>query len=297
MTAIYLLAPVVMSILIGTLFVMLLTRHGFWVDHQLYWQIALGTGVGLGITSILYFLWRAWAGPVSMGYFILELVLVIILTYFTRRIHLPPDPSEPEPFQAMRRSNWEKIILSGFLLSILIGMVTFDFASIRNPHGNWDAWAIWNLSARFLFRNGNDFSSTFSELLFHADYPLLLPAGVARLWSFVGRESRISAPIIAFQFALGGLSILVAAVYIFRQRLYALMAGMGLLSASAYIVHSPSQGADIPISFFFLATFILYQLYYRTKAKNYLTLAGITAGLSAWTKNEGALFVLVLPVA
>src|SRR5205807_5392008 len=63
----------------------------------------------------------------------------------------------------------------------------------RYPDGGNDAFIIWNLRARWLFRAGADFRSAFSpEILFwtHQDYPLLLPGLVARGFALLGHESR-----------------------------------------------------------------------------------------------------------
>lgn len=60
-----------------------------------------------------------------------------------------------------------------------------------------------------------------------------------------------------------------------------------------------SQYADVPIGFFMLATVVAFSLKdgNREKSPIMYSLAGITAGLAAWTKNEGMLFVLAILVA
>jgi hypothetical protein len=60
-----------------------------------------------------------------------------------------------------------------------------------------------------------------------------------------------------------------------------------------------AQYADVPLGFFFLATLVLICMRERTAVgKNgFLSLAGIMAGLAAWTKNEGLLFLVSLLVA
>ena len=60
----------------------------------------------------------------------------------------------------------------------------------RYSDGGNDAFIIWNLRARWLYRAGEDFRSAFSpDLLFwsHADYPLLLPTILVRGFTVLGR--------------------------------------------------------------------------------------------------------------
>ena len=53
----------------------------------------------------------------------------------------------------------------------------------NNPQGNWDAWSIWNLRARFLAAGGIVAHRAWSPLLSstHPEYPLLTSAFVARV--------------------------------------------------------------------------------------------------------------------
>ena len=56
--------------------------------------------------------------------------------------------------------------------------------------------------------------------------------------------------------------------------------------------------ADVPYAFFLLATIILLHIYGRSARKepSFLIMAGITASLAAWTKNEGLLFMAAIIV-
>jgi hypothetical protein len=56
-----------------------------------------------------------------------------------------------------------------------------------------------------------------------------------------------------------------------------------------------SQYSDIPLSYFFLATGVLLCLYEVEARRPHLAaLAGVAAGVAAWTKNEGMIFLLSL---
>jgi hypothetical protein len=72
------------------------------------------------------------------------------------------------------------------LLVMLLAIATFVMSGFwqTNPHGNWDAWAIWNLRARFLIHGGNVAQRAWSPALIssHPEYPLLVSGFVARCW-------------------------------------------------------------------------------------------------------------------
>ena len=74
-----------------------------------------------------------------------------------------------------------------------------------------------------------------------------------------------------------------------------LLAGLTLLCTPFLIRHGASQYADVPLSFFFVATVALLFFHAESRSQNHLlTLAGMAAALSAWTKNEGVLFLALL---
>src|SRR6185312_14052577 len=59
------------------------------------------------------------------------------------------------------------------------------------------------------------------------------------------------------------------------------------------------QDADTPLGFYFLATLVLLVLHDRRvsegrPSRGLLLLAGLAAGLAAWTKNEGMLFLIAV---
>jgi hypothetical protein len=74
---------------------------------------------------------------------------------------------------------------------------------------------------------------------------------------------------------------------------------MILMGTPFFITMGTSQFADIPFAFFVLATFVMLFLTDRLPENptGPLVLAGIAAGLSAWTKNEGLLFVLIVTIS
>jgi hypothetical protein len=70
-----------------------------------------------------------------------------------------------------------------------------------------------------------------------------------------------------------------------------LMATTGVVLEGTYLI------ADIPLTYFILASSILMYLYFVRKDSTFLVLSGFMAGLAGWTKNEGLLFIAISPIA
>ncbi len=188
------------------------------------------------------------------------------------------------------------LLLRIFLIVMLVSIFSFFLRSLNHPHGCWDAWAIWNLRARFLFRGGEQWSNAFSSIYAwsHPDYPLLLSGSIARSWNYMGYES-VAAPIaLAFLFTYSTVGLVTWLVTYLKGQTQGMLAGLILLGFSSFIGLGSCQIADIPFGFYVLCTIGLFFFRERSleHANGLFALAGVMAGLSAWTKNEGILFVL-----
>ena len=135
--------------------------------------------------------------------------------------------------------------------------------SFLYPHGNWDAWAIWNNRARFIFRAAAEYwKDGFNPLLgwSHPDYPLLLPLSIARCWFYLGAEKLWVPSAMAFIFTLITTGMLVSSLSLLKNRSQGYVAGILLLGTSFYLIHGASQYADIPLAFYFLSGIVLLSL-------------------------------------
>jgi len=183
-----------------------------------------------------------------------------------------------------------------FYSAFVLAVGAFILLSLDRPHGGWDAWAIWNMRARFIFRGGDRLDEVFSHFLAfsHPDYPLLLPLSVSRLWKYMSHETVVMPVLLSMLFTFVTVGLLSCSLSLIRSKGQGLLAGLVLLGTSFFIKHGAAQYADVPLGFFFLATLVLFCLHERSLShnNNLVSLAGITAGLSAWTKNEGILFIV-----
>ena len=255
----------------------------------------LALGFGWGLSSLSYFLCLSLWGAFQPGLILVEVLFVGLLIIWTRRTSSFSFPV----FQGGKgESRW---LFSALLLCGVLGSgYCFIQQTILLPHGGWDAWAIWNLHARFLARGEAHWSALFSDRIgwTHPDYPLLLSAAIARCWSYIGEEPLWVPLLVNGCFLAGTVGLLFGGLLWLRGYLVGCFAAVILLGTPSFISQGAMQIADIPLAFFFLATLVLLTLYDSSKEQNagYLLLAGLMAGCAAWTKNEGLAFVVVVTV-
>ena len=295
------LASASLAILIGLLFV-----AGAWpatVGFRPYRFLAaaLGVGIGLGLTSLVALLWLLLAGQAGRGVIGLDLGLLAGLWFLARwraarRRSLPVPP--PGAAIAGQATRW---IPALFAVTAVCAVAAFVGLTVAEPHGAWDAYMNWNLRARLLFRSGTEWRDAFSALLpwSHPDYPLLVQASVLRTWMYGGREALGGPASVAFLFTFGTAGLVGLSVGAVRSRAQGMLAAVMVLATPFFIFHGVSQYGDVPVGFFFLATVVLLCLHDRhgDRTMVFATLAGLSAGLATWTKNEGWLFLLALGTA
>ncbi|MDO8546632.1 MAG: hypothetical protein Q7R68_04655, partial [Nitrospirales bacterium] len=267
-------------------------------------KVCLAAGLALGLSSCTYFLWLLIGGPSRMGLLIVELATFAVAMGLLWRAYkargLVADAALPS--RPNSNSRWMLPTLWTCACVALATAVTrFVFLSLAAPHGEVDALTIWNLRARFLARGDEQWLDSFTSLLAtHVpDYPLLLPASIARWWTYLGDDPTFVPALVAMLFTFATIGLASSTLGLLRSPSQGLLAGIVLLGTPFLIRHGASQYADVPLSFFFLATLAAFSLHEKAAGHKdgLLVLAGMTAGFAAWTKNEGLLFLAVVVVA
>ncbi len=261
-----------------------------WAETLLH--VFLGAGLGVGLLSLLQFGIQATIGPSVTAQWIGEVALLAAAgAAFWRR-----SKEEPSPAPA---GSW---LLGGFFLIILgIHTASFFHALESLPLGQWDAWAIWNLRAKFLAQQDATWTGAFSAYLSdlpgtfatHPDYPLLLSGYIGRSWALTHSigDTSVSAAVSALFWA-ATIAAIVAGLAVVRSATTAMVGGLILLANATFALNAPTQYSDVPLGFFMLSTFVLLLSGGRA-----LALAGFAMGCAAWTKDEGLLFAAVTSAA
>ncbi len=255
-------------------------------------KASLSVGVGFGLLSFLLLFWLFAKGYWSGGFFglLAGSLAVSALFYFkARAARVPLTAASQVPDREIRQ-----ILLPYFYFALALAVAVSIFYFLKNPHGNWDAWSHWNLRARFVFWGGSAWSNALHPDYWNPlNYPLFLPLAVAAGWGLAGQETAWVPGAIAMLFTLGTIALLSSTLSRLRSPGQGMLAAILLVGTPYFLTHGNSQYSDIPLGFFFLASFALATLYdlEPERSPRFLLLAGVMAGLSAWTKNEGLLFI------
>ena len=224
-------------------------------------RISLSAGFGLAVFSITYFLAR-WSGFLHLWAIdgaSCAILLIAVMSLRKHRIGAAPN-LEAQDHKTPR------CLLISFGVALLAALYSGILRAVIRPYGSgWDSFAIWNLHARFLFRGGIDWRDGFSPLIpwSHPDYPLLLPAAIAHFWTVMGRETTAVPAVIGLVFTFSTVALLFSGLDILVSRTSALLGAMCLLSTPFFIDLGTWQYADVPLSFFILATLVLLHLHDR----------------------------------
>jgi hypothetical protein len=263
-------------------------------------RICLATGIGIGLSSCTYFLWLFFGGAPGKLYHACELAGFAVAGLFGLVLARASATSPGKPkSQPHTMGFWQMLLLLAFAAALALSVFAAISSYLKNPLGDWDAWAIWNQRARFLFLAGDQWRQAFSPVFPHYDYPLLIPCSNARLWSYLGAEHRWVPWFLGSLFTFATVGMLVTGVGRLRSKCQGLLAGLILLGMVSFLQLGTSQFADVPLAFFFLSAILLSVIYDASEKpqRGFLALSGMAAGMAAWTKNEGLLLIPVLLIA
>jgi hypothetical protein len=261
---------------------------------------ALAGGLGFAISSVLYLACLV-AGVAQRPWVVgVEVAALIALATLARRIPPPDETGAVESPDSDSRFDW--LLRGGVLVALIVNANAWWVRFKDEPLGFWDAFAIWNLKARFFFvDSGEHWQRAFSNSVSwsHTDYPLLLPLNVARLWTYAGEPTQEVSVVLSVIFALLVAALLYGVVSCLADAALGTLAVYAVLATPALMAQSTWQVADIPLAFFLAAAAGLVLIADKIPAgeRPALVVSGLFAGAAAWTKNEGLLFALAIPIA
>jgi hypothetical protein len=270
-------------------------------------ELTLSTGFGLGIFSLVFFFARVLAIPNIIAVDVAVLGCLIAGLLLARNAGLSADLPV---FSASADEHWprwfRRVLVTATSIALCGAIYAAIMQTLAHPQGGgWDAFAIWNLHARFLFLAGSHWRDGFSSLIFwsHPDYPLFVPAAIAHLWTFLGYDDPHVPAAVGLLLTFAAIGLLFSSLSLLRGRVAATLASLTLLATPSFVEQGTWQYADIPLAFFFLATIALLAISDEqsvageSRSHGFLALAGIAAGFATWTKNEGVLFVCAIILA
>jgi hypothetical protein len=275
--------------------------HLLWPDRRpssIVFKLFLGAGLGLGLHSLLYFVHLLIFAD-GGGFLVGELAAVVVLGTLVlwRRRTIGP-AQKLSGFVLPTPAQW--VLATVAALVLIVSLLSTASFLLRRRQGSWDAWMMYNRTARFVHLDQAHWLESFSaemDPIFHADYPLLLAMNIAAGWDVLGRESPAIPMIQSALFAFGCIGLATSALATIRTPGQAALGLIVLWGIPTFVIEGARQMADVPMAFFILAAGALLFLYVLHRDWGLLTLAGISTGLAAWTKNEGTVLIFAVSAA
>jgi len=180
--------------------------------------------------------------------------------------------------------------LTRYAIIIAVGILAYDAYAVYE--GGWDAWAMWNLHARFLSDAENWEKMLHPAMSWNSpDYPILLPA----INAWLLRQFEKINPFLAFHLTSVVIFLSTISIFYWRFRKHFILALFGLLiiaSNQYFFKQFAEQQADILLGLELLIVILLTDLFaFKHKYANILL--GFVLGCILNTKNEGLIFILI----
>lgn len=258
--------------------------------------------IGIGVSSVLFVVFSICKFS-FLTITILEIILIILAFYWFKILSAP---NLKASFK-LNATGVNQLFKNPFLLlftvvyvyALLLNAGVFLFDTVEQPHGQWDAWNYWNMKAKFISNAPNDWPALFHQMSseeYHVDYPLLQTGYIALCWISLKADTVWVPILIAFLFTFCTIGLLSYSVKHFSNKINGLIAGLIMLCTPFYMFMGDAQYADNTVGYFYLATIVLLtfaRMEMRLRPVLYV-LTGVAAGFSAWSKNEGLLFIVCL---
>ncbi len=180
------------------------------------------------------------------------------------------------------------------LISIFLLIYSVFFYSITEKWGDWDAYGIWNLHAKFLAAP-QYFNHFFTNKIAwtHPDYPLLQPTLVAMFMQSFGSMSPIIPAVFAYIIGISLILILVFSLVRDESLLYATVALVSIVCPGVIFRYAGAQYADLLLAMFILIVFVLMNSRDEKVGFVHFFLVGFFASSGANVKNEGIAYFVI----
>lgn len=239
--------------------------------------------VAFTLASLMYDL-CLFAG-LSFLFFMGNLLLVVLLCVgFNTRLSI----------ELLKKSELPRPDILTLVMLLAICAISGHFIAYSGAWGRWDAWAIWNMHAKFL-TTGTDWKQMVKADIAwsHADYPLLLPSWVAMLWQAEGNTTHTVPYLIAYGVCMVQMLCMYWAFGSGKVRIFGVFSLLIVAINAHYFRLAAAQYADTLLSLLILLSLILASYNRLGASPRLLILMGFIAASAGWCKNEGLLFFIV----
>ncbi|MBN2453513.1 MAG: glycosyltransferase family 39 protein [Candidatus Omnitrophica bacterium] len=188
--------------------------------------------------------------------------------------------------------------LSVFLkFGIALEVAYAFFRALIRPIEAYDAVAIYAIKSKIFFLAKAIPETYFPSLVHgfpHPDYPLNIPLAETFIYMAMGSMNDQLVKIIFPLFFVGILVALYFAIRRFASRAYALLFTFIIATIPQFNAYATNAYQELPLAFYcFTGSVFLFRWLERRDDFRYLALSAVMAALSAWTKNEGAMYCVI----
>jgi hypothetical protein len=253
--------------------------------------LSLSFFIGGGAVSTLFF-WGALLG-LKPSRWILAAIFTIsfsVLLFF-RYKHKLLIFYAPEK---LRKNELILFILGGIILIALFTIVSIH--ALAMPLYDIDAYAIWGLKAKILFREGFVKGGPFyshSLSYSHLSYPLLLPFLTCGVYTSIGYVDDVIGKIIFPLIYIAGTAFIFSSLRWQLGRGASLLFTLLFISMPAVIRWNSSGLADLPLAFFYAASIFYLVKFLKEEQMPDLIIAFFMTLFSAFIKNEGMVIAVI----
>lgn len=264
-----------------TLHFLLILLNGYLASGLLRRDRALISDIllfGLGLTSLavftnLFFLDRLSPGILLCSEAGVAAIQLLIATRWNRQVWVPVE----------------------FHRGHAAGLAILLVLMIRQPFGDWDTDALWNLKARFLAFGDGQWRNLFLEPYpwSHPDYPLGLSSVIASFWNALGSDNEWVPRLVGILFSWSAFLALHDSLERILPGRERWLVAFLLLTTPCFMWMAVRQYADIPLSAYLLLGISLA----REDSRSALAASGFAFGMATFTKHEGMLYAAIFAVA
>lgn len=271
-------------------------------------RVALGWGVGSGLTIYLMLLMGLAKIPFSartVTLLLLAVMLLFCLLLLRDRINPFSAPMGlgaflPQEFFSPR--GWRLTVTVLLALWLIIKLAFVFYESTTRPIFSWDAWNHWSAAGKIFFYEKGLLLDPDSEFYFGRGYrfmghPLLNP--LLQTWTslWLGEFHEVYAKAWSAFYFFSILGVFYYAVKREAGVFYAVLGVFFLSSIPLLTYHGTVAYSDLPLAYYGLAGGTLFWKYMRRGGESMLALSGVFVAMATLTKNEGIFFFIAIVFA
>ena len=257
---------------------------------------ALASCLGLAFAAVGTFLTLTLGGHMSPIYAVADACVWVVLGVLAWRAWHRGSPEAAESIdESPVPLDWQDwAVRAGFVAVALMALGVPIIEYLASPHGQWDAWAIWNQKARFMFRAGHGWTASMVQSWSGPSHPMFVSLAVARLWAYAGAEPTIVPAGLSLVYGIAVVALVVGALGTRTRRAW--VAGAVVMAPFTFSHLVAAQTADLPLGLFVTASLVVLREgalrgWDDPRSSRTLALAGLLGGSAALTKNEGFVFL------